>query len=206
MRASRPITRQQTAALVTRLRDQTLPRLTANLARRELARVQGSDRRPHHTFVDGRENAPLDSVRPGGQIRFVFPQIGSTLDWIWEQLVSRSPVGPERGQPHYRDVHWLFVDGERVDVPEGGESMQISGRSLARFVNPRPYARRLEQGWSLQAPDGVYELVAMEAQRRFNGAVIEFSYVDAGEIPAAIPWPTKGSYAYPCITVRVAAQ
>jgi hypothetical protein len=88
-----PITRAQTTALVTRLRDQTIPQLTAKLARRKLAEIQPSQGAPAQTIVDGREGAPLDSVRSGGRIVFRFADLGPVLDWIWEQLVTRSPVG-----------------------------------------------------------------------------------------------------------------
>ena len=191
MRASLPITRSQTAGLVTRLRERTIPRLTADFARRKLAEVQGSNPRPFKQIVDGREGGALDSVRTGGNIRFLFADIGPVLDWLYEELVIRSPVGPERGQPHYRDVHWLFIDGERVEVPGVGANAQISGRSIARFVNTRPYAAKIERGFSFQAPDGVYELTAMEAARRFPFALIEFDYTEIDGLP----------YRYPRITV-----
>ncbi len=202
MRASLPISRAQTTALVTRLREQTVPRLTADAARRQLAGVQGRQGAPAKTIVDGREGGSIDSVRPFGNIRFLFLDLGPVLDWIWEQLVTRSPIGPERGQPHYFQVHWLIVDGVWVDVPSAG--MQISAKAVCQFVNARPYARAIERGLSVQAPDGVYELVAAEAQRRFPSARIEFSYVSEGEIDVPIPWPVKATYAFPSITVRAA--
>src|SRR5215471_21374686 len=102
MRPSRPITREQILALTRRLREETLPRLTAKTARTQLARIQGMWPRRYKQFVDGREGAPLETVRPGGNIRFEFAAIGSALEWIDEELRLRSPVGPERGQPHYR--------------------------------------------------------------------------------------------------------
>ncbi len=204
MRASLPITRAQTAALVTRLREQTVPRLTADAARRQLAGVQARQGTPVKTIVDGREGASLDTVRFGGNIRFLFLDLGPVLDWIWEQLVARSPVGPERGQPHYFQVHWLIVDGVWVDVPADAEAMRISAKAVCQFVNARPYAGKIERGLSVQAPDGVYEIVAAEAQRRFPSARIEFFYVSEGDIDVPIPWPVKATYAFPSITVRAA--
>jgi hypothetical protein len=204
MRASRPITSTQTAALVTRLRDQTIPRLTADLARRQLAGLQARQGSPSKTLVDGRANAPLDSVRPFGEIRFIFLDLGPALDWIWQELVTHSPIGPERGQPHYFQVHWLIVDGIWVDVPEAAETMQIRANAVAQFVNARPYSRALERGLSTQAPDGVYEITAMAAQERFPDAAVTFSYVGEGDVPVPIPWPVKASYAFPSITVKVA--
>lgn len=204
MPPSRPISPQQTAALVTRLRNETIPKLTADLARRELGRVQGAHPAAFEQFVDGIRGAPLDSVRPGGTIRFRFVRLGPLLEWIYEQLVRRSPVGPERGEPHYRDVHWLLINGQRVNVLEGAEAIALKPDAFVRYVNARPYARKIERGLSTQAPDGVYELVALEAQRRFQGAVIEFSYLPPGALPVAIPWRSRPYYKYPCITVKAA--
>jgi hypothetical protein len=205
MRASKAITRAQTAAAVSRLRNEIIPRTTADVARRELQRVRGTDQRPYTQIVDGHPGAPLESVRPGGRIVFRFPDLSEVLDLIYRELVERSPVGPERGQPHYYEVHWLFADGARIEVPEGGSPVPVAGSVECRFVNARPYARRLEHGWSVQAPDGVYELVAMEAAEKYPWTEIDFAYVGEAEVPAAIPWPTKSWYRFPSITVKARA-
>jgi hypothetical protein len=191
MRASRPITTAQTSAVITRLREQRIPQITADLARRKLAEIEPRQGKPYRTIVDGRENAPLDSVRFGGNIRFLFLDLGPVLDWIWAELVAHSPVGPERGQPHYFQVHWLIVDGNRVQLPILGEPFQIPVKAVCRFVNPRPYAAKIERGLSVQAPDGVYELTALAAQSRFPFVSIEFDYTDLPGLP----------YSYPQITV-----
>jgi hypothetical protein len=45
------------------------------------------------------------------------------------------------------------------------------------FINTQPYARKLEKGASSQAPDGVYQSVAVLASRRFgNIAKVRFGY------------------------------
>jgi hypothetical protein len=54
----------------------------------------------------------------------------------------------------------------------------------------------------MQAPDGVYELVAFWAQREFPALDIEFSFVSEGEIAVPIPWPVKATYGFPMLTVR----
>jgi hypothetical protein len=49
--------------------------------------------------------------------------------------------------------------------------------SRYEFVSTVPYARKIERGLSPQAPDGVYQVVAVLAQKRFgNVARIRFSY------------------------------
>jgi hypothetical protein len=197
-----PITRTQTASVVARLREQTIPRLTADLARRKVAELETRLGKPYKTIVDGREGAPLESVKSGGNIQFQFLNMGPALDAIWERLVFGSPIGPERGLPHYFQVHWLIVDGAWVEIPEAAAAMPIRAQSVCQFVNARPYARKLEFGYSLQAPDGIYELVAFWAQREFPMLNIEFGWVSEGEIAVPIPWPVKASYAFPMITVR----
>lgn len=202
MRASRPITRAQTGPLVAKLRDQTIPRLTADLARRKAAELEPREGKPYRVLVDGRPGASLDSVRFGGNIRFEFFDLGPALDEIWERLVRGSPIGPEQGQPHYYQVHWLIVDSVWVEVPDGAERLPVRAQSVCQFVNARPYARRLEFGWSMQTPDGIYELVALWAQRQFPMLDIDFRFVTEGEIAVPIPWPVKASYGFPSITVR----
>lgn len=74
--------------------------------------------------------------------------------------------------------HRLYADGAEVavgvrgqipaDVPQAGEYV---------FLNIVPYARKIERGLSPQAPEGVYQTVAVLAQRRFgNLARVTFSY------------------------------
>ena len=44
------------------------------------------------------------------------------------------------------------------------------------FINTVPYARKIERGSSSQAPDGVYQAVAMLARDRF-GNVARITYL-----------------------------
>jgi hypothetical protein len=124
---------------------------------------------PHETFVDGREGVPLESVRPeGGRIVFKFDLVLDLFAWIGAQLVEHSP--------HLRGVyaasHIFLADGVEMEagaaVPEADEYV---------FINVQPYARKIERGQSSQAPDGVYEAVALLAQKRFgNVAKISFTF------------------------------
>lgn len=127
-------------------------------------------RSPRRTVtVDGREGAPLESVSPAGVIVAEFELVDDVLAWIGEQLVRHSPVG-KTGL--YQRSHTLFADGVEIDV--GGV---IPAATEYSFLNLVPYARKIELGSSSQAPDGVYQAVAMLARRRFgNIAKIGFSY------------------------------
>lgn len=123
---------------------------------------------PYHTFVDGRKDVPLDTVKPSGIIVAEFELVTEALEWIADQLWKHSPVLTGR----YREAHTLLADGVEVNlagvIPPAEEYV---------FINPLPYSRKIERGSSSQAPDGVYQAVAVLASRRFgNVARITFSY------------------------------
>jgi hypothetical protein len=125
-------------------------------------------RTEHKTFVDGRPNAPLESVRPdGGVIVFEFQLVDDTLAWIADQLVTHSP----RRSGAFAASHILLADGKEADPKNPPPAAEYV------FLSPLPYARPLERGHSRQAPNGVYEVVAAMARRRFgNQASVEFTY------------------------------
>lgn len=126
-------------------------------------------RLPHYTIsVDGRQGAALETVRPNGYVLAEFELFNDVLAWIGDQLEKHSPVKSGR----YRKSHTIFADGVEVElggvIPEASEFV---------FINTLPYARKIERGESSQAPDGIYQVVATLARRRFgNIAKIGFSY------------------------------
>jgi len=123
---------------------------------------------PYDVFVDGREGAPLTSVKPDGVIRAEFQLVNEALAWISTQLQIHSPVLTGR----YAKSHELFADGVDTENPNVAPPAEEYV-----FINIQPYARKIERGTSPQAPDGVYQAVATLAQRRFgNVAKITFSY------------------------------
>lgn len=126
-------------------------------------------RLPRYTVsVDGRMGAALETVKPDGYVIAEFELFDDVLAWIGEQLEKHSPFLTGR----YRKSHSVFADGIEVDlgavIPNAAEYV---------FINSMPYARKIERGQSSQAPDGVYQVVATLARRRFgNIAKIGFSY------------------------------
>lgn len=157
------------------LSPQARQKLAAQSARKILLEAQEHNRAalgavpPHKQFVDGKAGAPLEIVDPDqGRIVFEFELADELLRWIGEQLVLQSPVLTGR----YRDSHVLLADGVEIDA-DG----KIPPAETYLFVNTRPYARKIERGLSDQAPDGVYEAVAVLAQRQFgNIARVRFTY------------------------------
>lgn len=123
---------------------------------------------PYDVYVDGREGAPLASVKPDGVIRAEFELVNEALAWIMTQLQMHSPVLSGR----YAKSHELFADGADTENPNAAPPAEEYV-----FLNVQPYARKIERGQSSQAPDGVYQAVATLARRRFgNVASIDFSY------------------------------
>jgi hypothetical protein len=129
--------------------------------------------------VDGRKNAPLESVNPdGGTIIAEWELVEGLLQWIAAELVARSPVVSGA----YKRGHTLFADG--TEVPVGG---RIPPADEYVFINLVPYARRIEVGktkagrdFVIQVPNHIYERTAKDARGRFgNQADIKFALRDA---------------------------
>lgn len=176
------------AALVARdLAPAARSRLVAEAARRDIGLIEtagrsGAPDAPRaKVLVDGREGAPFESVNPDrGTIVVRLGQVGEVLALIHALLVQHSP----RLTGAYAASHKLFADGVEVDPA----NPPAAGSYL--FVSTSPYARRIERGESSQAPEGVYESVAVLAGRQFgNVAAIEFGF-DA--TVTATPAPDRG--------------
>lgn len=138
---------------------------------------------PHKTFVDGREGADEESVKPTGTIVYEFDLIDDLFIFIDEMLIQNSPLKSGR----YVKSHTFYADGVQFD-PTG----QIPQASEFVIANTQPYARKIEgtakkSGESPQFPNGVYEAVAVLARQRFgNLAKIDFTYraISGGAIGA----------------------
>lgn len=168
-------------SIVLAIRDGESPaergRRLAGYARSALADAQEINRRaigvvpPHVTFVDGRQGAPLESVKPDGVIVFEFDLLNDLFAWIGDMLVRHSPILTGA----YQDSHAFFADGLEISP---GASPPPAEEYV--FLSTVPYARKIERGQSSQAPEGVYEAVAAMAKARFgNLARIRFSYRSA---------------------------
>lgn len=137
-------------------------------------------------FVDGVMGANEFAVKPTGNIVYEFAAISNVIQFIAASLERNSPVGSS-GDRHpglYRSSHLLYADGVETPIDD-----PVTGASEYTFVNTLPYARKIENGQSSQAPDGVYELTAMQAARQYGGlAHIEFiDYVGVLGVMAQTP-------------------
>lgn len=145
----------------------------AAVARREIGEAATHNARrlgrapARKEYVDGRQGARLENVRPNGVIVAEFELFGEVVEWIDALLILNSPVLTGR----YAKSHVLFADGVEVDP----QRPPVADEYV--FLNVQPYARKIERGQSRKAPDGVYQAVAAMAGRRFgNLARVSFSY------------------------------
>jgi hypothetical protein len=155
----------------------------AQFAQQQLGEAQAQNRAAlgrvpeHETYVDGRQGAPLQTVRPDGTIIFEFVLLEEVFVAIADLLVKHSPIGKSSdrrpGHPGlYRASHVFTADGVEVDP-----GAQAPPADEYAFINVQPYARKIEKGLSSQTPDGVYEVVAAMANGRFgNLARVMFGY------------------------------
>lgn len=120
--------------------------------------------------------------------------VGAIVVGVASRIDERSPVGdakywvspPPKGYVggHFRANWQLGVDavpqGEIPGVDQTGEATQ--GRIVASIpdeaagnvywlANNTPYARRLEEGWSRQAPQGMVALTVVEYEQIVREAV-----------------------------------
>lgn len=128
------------------------------------------------TFVDGVRNAALRAVKiPDGVIRFEFGYLREVVAEVFNMLINASPYSPKRPNAsiltHYKDVHLVFVNGVETD-----DITNLAASDVVKFANVQPYARKIEQGLSLQAPTGVYQMVAQRASRSNLGKVASISF------------------------------
>lgn len=166
----------------------------ADFARQEIADADDANRRilgrlpPKTVTVDGRPGASLDSVKPNGVIIAEWELSVDVLAWIAQKLIERSPVNSGR----YKKSHTLFADGVETAVGE-----VLPGAEEYVFLNPVPYARKLEIGktkggrdFLVSVPNRIYERTAKDAKARFGNIVnIRFSYraPESGSILAYVP-------------------
>lgn len=169
-----PIEKVTTVSLVKKLSEQEQRRVAGKIARQDIEWAKQVNKQalgrvpPYHTTVDGRSNAPPESVRlDGGQVITEFELIGDLLVWIMATLIDRSP----HLSGDYKRGHKLFADGKEID------STVDPSPTVNEFVflNVVPYARRLEVGktksgrdFLIQVPNRIYERTARDARSRFG--------------------------------------
>lgn len=123
----------------------------------------------YETVVDGRRDTPVEAVQAGGTVVVLWALHLGAVDFTYETLLRLSPRRTGRYERH----HVMLVNGEQMGPPP----VPIDPMDEVIFVNLAPYARRIEQGWSSQAPDGVYEAATAIVRARYGNLVdVVFGY------------------------------
>jgi hypothetical protein len=151
----------------------------AAFARQEIAAADEQNARsngrkiPHTVYVDGREGAPLTSVKPNGMIVAEWEFGEEIVAWCYKELRAYAPVL----SGEYRDSITIFADDIAVATPADAR-----GAEEVVLVATVPYARKLEgvsgsKYMSNDAPDGIFQVVAGLAKKRFgNQAKIYYTF------------------------------
>lgn len=152
--------------------------LLARTAKERLADAQAEGRaaRAFTRFVDGREGAPEESVRPSGVILYRFRFLANAAVFALSYLMARSPVSS--GQ--FKRSFYVGVGGDRDG--DGGRFLywhqfqpDLVGRRVQAITigNHAPYNRRVDLQW-----DGTPD---KPTSRRLRFSVPADMYTEAGE-------------------------
>jgi phage gpG-like protein len=162
----------------------------ARAAREAFAQAQAVNRAelgrdpPSERFVDGRRGSPLESVKPGGRIVYLFAVGGESLrdavDEAARIFAEIAPVGrpPDPHPGLYVRSLALLVNGVRRDFATEGAAIEFKETDLVSLTDLVPYARKIEIGhMKMSVPNGVMQRVAQRLRRRFGNVLnIRFSF------------------------------
>jgi hypothetical protein len=120
-------------------------------------------------LIDGRPSNNPYGAKPikGTRIRYIdknIAEIGNVGMMVLQRLIEKSPIGPAKKGTHYWECHILLVNGREWKPADG----QMKVTDTMQIVNTKVYARRLEQGWSMEAPSGIYKPTYSWAKQRFG--------------------------------------
>jgi hypothetical protein len=167
-------------------------RRIAVIAREEIAEGDEINRKalgtvpPRTITVDGKEGAPLESVKPDhGRIIIEWQLVGDVVQWIFATLRARSP----RVSGAYLKGHKVYADGVEVDPTKPPLAAEYT------FLNIVPYTRKIEIGktkagrdFVIRVENRIYERTARDANARFgNVAKISFTYQSAAGTADRVP-------------------
>lgn len=158
-------------------------------------------------YVVGR---PPDKVKPFGHITAQDKiDLAKVIEEIVQLLDYKSPFLTGR----YRLSHIIMVNGVEYNW-QSTRAPGIGQLDEVQFVNVTPYAKRIEQGWSLQAPRGVYKVVQRYIERKYGKLIYtKFTYRTlnlGGMVTRYIGYnkkplrqPQRVAAIYPVIALRV---
>jgi hypothetical protein len=156
----------------------------ASYARADVARLQNDRRAPldYTVFVDGRENAAPESVKPQGTIIYRFNGLAEAVAFALGFCIARSPFKTGR----YRKSWFVLVDGRAWNA----DFRDISAGSEVYVVNTQPYHRKLEMTGGLQR--STTKLCVDALRKRFPGLRATHDFLELPSGPAPAPYRMRG--------------
>jgi hypothetical protein len=144
----------------------------------------------YQTTVDGRRNAPLETVRlDKGRIEFIFGQMARAAEFALQLAQKRSPV---KGGD-YRKSWFVLVDRKPWTAPLAS----IPSGSEVWITNTQPYHRKIDRGGQItNMPPHIVEDVRQAVMRRFPGleAGVDFVTLPGGYVLKTHGWDSGLSY------------
>jgi hypothetical protein len=137
---------------------------------------------PHYRqIVDGVLGAPLESVKPTGEIVFNWSYLPEVVSLVVQALIARAPM--LKGT--YRNSIIVMIDGIEAEPGTELDSIDITTKEVT-IVPTVPYARRLEVGkrhdgspFVLQVKPHIVEETSIVVRRLYGQFVnVQFNYVD----------------------------
>ena len=157
----------------------------AAFARAEHGKIMADAPRPtgFRRWVDGREGAVEETVRPDGVIRYAYDRLGDVVQFALETLRELSPVL----SGEYRDAHTVFVNETAVASLADSLDGRREGSEIV-IANGVPYARKIELGlMKMRVPgtDHVYQQAEVIVRRRM-GNLATVKYAMRTVLPAGV--------------------
>lgn len=175
------------------LSPQKQSQVLASFARAEVARLQAEGRASlsYNVFVDGRENVPLETVRPDGRIFYIFSGLSEAISFALGYCIARSPRGGPRSKSPgtYRRSWFVLVNGRVWNA----DFRDIPGDAEVMIVNTQPYHRKLEMTRGGTKATVTY-LCVQEIKKRFRRLYANHDFLELPGGPAPAPYRLKGGF------------
>lgn len=167
---------------------------------------QGSASPNYVRYVDGREDAPEESVKIPGNIIYVFARIAEAAEFGLSFVRNYSIASKKTGA--YASAWMLFVEGQQWSGPV--EKLPRNTQQVI-IVNPAPYARRLEQSSGrFDARYQVTEYARRAIAKQYPGLAVARKFVTLSRV-SSVRWPVpyerehepRGPINYPAVVISV---
>lgn len=122
------------------------------------------------TFVDGRQGAREEEVRPEGAILYRFNVLGLAAAFALAYARERSP----RLSGEYRASWFVIVDGR----PYGGDLAEIPGDATVMVTNHSPYHRKIDTGGQRGIGKGIVEATRQAVRIRWPALMVDRAFVE----------------------------